>query len=54
MKLCPYGKERIVKFYPRKEISNLPNLLNDPAGKPLVTLRSINYLGPYVEIYKIK
>jgi hypothetical protein len=40
------------KFYPQEKITDLPNLLNEPSH-PLSVLRSINYLGPYVEIWKI-
>lgn len=50
----PYDKELVRKFYPQENVSDLNNILNEPATRPFKTLRGINYLGPYVEIYKIK
>ncbi len=50
----PYQKELIKKFYPKKEVSDLGNLLNEPASRPFWTLNNIDYFGPYVEIYKLQ
>ncbi len=49
------NKELIAKFYPREKFDDA---IRDPAdgsmSKLFTTLRSIDYLGPYVEIYKLK
>lgn len=47
------NKELIVKFYPKDEFSDIPNLLNDATAKPFYNLRRFIFLGPYVEIYKL-
>lgn len=49
-----YQKQLVKEFYPREEISLLPNLLNDPNVHPFLTLRTVKYLGPYVEVYKLQ
>lgn len=50
----PYQKKLMARFYPSEEVKDLSNLLNEPAETPLAVLRSIKYLGPYVEIYKVQ
>lgn len=48
------NKKLETKFYPREKFNNA---IKDPADSPIVnpfiTLGSIDYLGPYVEIYKL-
>jgi len=46
-------KELIAKFYPKSEFSDIPNLLNNATANPFYNLKQLDYLGPYVEIYKI-
>lgn len=49
------NKELIIKFYPKEKFDNtIKDPADSPLEKPFATLRSIDYLGPYVEIYKLK
>ncbi len=53
--LSQLDKELIAKFYPKEKFDDI---IQDPADSPLnksfTTLRLIDYLGPYVEIYKLR
>ncbi len=49
------NKKLIAKFYPRKQFdATIQDPADAPINRPFTTLRTIDYLGPYVEIYKLK
>lgn len=47
-------KELVAKFYPKSDVSDIPNLLNDATANPFYNLNRLDYFGPYVEIYKLE
>ena len=48
------NKELIAKFYPKEKFDDvIKDPADPPLNRPFTTLSSIDYLGPYVEIYKL-
>lgn len=48
----PYHKELLKTFYPKQEVSDVPNLYGN-LSHPYSYLPFVDNLGPYVEIYKV-
>ena len=48
------NKELIAKFYPKEKFDDTRSPIGSPLRETFATLKAIDYLGPYVEIYKLK